>query len=241
MKKLLATLAILAAPTFGQILPETITPVDMSNQGINRVVCTSGEINDVYFSEEKGVIVTIDKNQALIKFLIASNGQSETYVTAESEFYVVCAGTTYTLIATPLPIEPKTYRLGDPYGERKEKLSSIFTPMTLEERAIKATHMVFKGDGDLLRKITGELKFERKDLVPDAIVSTADVYKVDGFGLVVREFRVTAKENISSLQEIQFLHPIYSKNIIAITVAPHSIEKGQIARVFVVEHEANKQ
>src|SRR5690606_40891016 len=46
-----------------------------------------------------------------LKFLINDNGQSMDYVTARSEFYIVCAGDIYTLMVTPKDISGQTIRL----------------------------------------------------------------------------------------------------------------------------------
>jgi TraK protein len=224
------------------IKPETTIAVELSSRDTNRFVCTQGPINDVFYSEEKGIKVQIDGSNAFVKFLVRSNGISNEYITVESEFFISCAGETYTIIGKPNQmISAKTFRLGDSYQKRVDNLSHVFGQLTVEERAVKATEMVYKGDEDMLRKINPDtaFRFWREDILPGATVSNHETYEVDGFGLIVKEFRVEAQRDIHSIQEIQFLNPILSERILAITVIPHALKKGQVGRVFIVEKESD--
>lgn len=222
------------------IKPEAPATVELSSRDTNRFVCTQGPINDVFYSEEKGIKVQIDGSSAYVKFLVKNNGIRNEYISIESEFFVTCAGETYTIIAKPsAKTSAKTYRLGNSYQQRVNHLSTVFGPMTVEERAVKATEMVYRGDEDVLRKVKPKsvFRFWREDIIPGAIVSNHQTYEVDGFGLKVKELRVEAQRDIESLQEIQFLNPFLSERILAVTVIPHTLKKGQIARVFIVEKE----
>lgn len=224
------------------VKPESPAYVELSSRDTNRFVCTNGPINDVFFSEEKGIQVKIEGPNVYVKFSVRSSGMSQTYVTAESEFFITCAGETYSIIAKPnSQISAKTHRLGNPYKQALEANKTLFGPMSVEERAVKATEIVFKGDEDTLRRVdrADGLRFWREDIVPGAVVSNHAIYEVDGFGLIVQEFRVEALQDIESLQEIQFLNPILSDKILAITVVPHELKKGETARVIIVEKEAN--
>lgn len=229
--------------TFADLIkPESPATVELSSRDTNRFVCTQGPINDVFYSEEKGIKVHIDGSSAFVKFLVKNNGIRNEYISVESEFFVTCAGETYTIIAKPsAKTSAKTYRLGNSYQQRVNHLSNVFGPMTIEERAIKATEMVYRGDEDVLRKVksNGQFRFWRSDIIPGAIVSNHETFEVDGFGLRVKEFRVEAQRDIESLQEIQFLTPILSERILAITVMPHMLKKGETARVFIVEKESD--
>lgn len=237
---LIVTLSSLSA--FADLIkPELPATVELSARDTNRFVCTQGPINDVFYSEEKGIKLVIDGNNAYVKFLVKNNGIRNEYISIESEFFVTCAGETYTIIAKPnAQLSAKTYRLGNSYQQRVKHLTNVFGPMTIEERAIKATEMVYRGDEDVLRKIGAQdhFRFWRTDIIPGAIVSNHETYEVDGFGLRVKEFRVEAQRDIESLQEVQFLNSILSDRILAITVIPHMLKKGEISRVFIVEKES---
>ena len=241
--KTLATMALLAnaIDTLAEpIKPETATAVALSSRDTNRVVCSEGPINDIFYSEEKGIKVQIDGNNAYIKFMVKNNGIRNEYVDIESEFFITCAGETYTLIASPRENLPaKTYRLGNSYRQRVKHLSTIFGAIPLEEQAIKATQLVYKGDEDLLRNINSQAPLSdwHNAIIPDALIRHHATYAVDGFGLRVKEFRVKAQRDIESLQEIQFLNPKVSKRILAITLIPHALKQGGTARVFIVERE----
>jgi conjugal transfer pilus assembly protein TraK len=240
---LLAVLALPMSAFADLVKPESTANVELSSRDTNRIVCSSGVINDVFYSQEKGIRVQIDGNSAYVKFLVRDNGLSHEYVTSESEFFVVCGGETYTLIANPSPTaSARTIRLGNSYRERVEHMRDVFGPMTIEERAVEATKIVYQGNQDLLRQIRtkDDLRFWREDIVPGAVVSNHADYSVDGFGLTVREFRVEAMHDIEYLQEIQFMTPLLSDRILAITVMPHHLAKGEVARVFIVEKEGTR-
>jgi conjugal transfer pilus assembly protein TraK len=209
------------------IQPETSTPVELSSKDINRFVCVNGLINDVYYSEEKGIQVKNDGKNSFVKFLIKNNGIRKEYVTTASEFFIVCDGETYSIIGNPKSdIEAQTYRLGSSYKQQLDNIKSIFGALPDEEKAVLATQMVYKNDSDLLRKI--ESTQYQKD---------HSSYKIDGYGLLIKEYRIEAKQDIQSLQEIQFLNRYFGNHIFAITVIPQSLKAGSVGQVFIVEKE----
>lgn len=231
---------LISSVTTAQVfLPEKTSNVEFSSRDTNRIVCNDGDIAEVLFSEEKNLEVPIHGNSAYPKFKVLVMGNERIYSTEPTEFYVICANRTYTLMVTPSPhIEGVTIRLGDPKAQQRDHVSSIFTPMTIEERAIQAIQMVYKGEGDLLMKAPRNDAGNSKFKIGGGQVVLADSYRIDGFGLTIKELNVIAKEDIPNIQEINFLDPELSTSVIAITVDPHSIKSGEIARVFIVERES---
>lgn len=220
-------------------LPEKTSSIEFSSRDTNRIVCNDGDIAEVLTSEEKNVDVPIHGNSAYPKFKVLIAGNERIYSTEPTEFYVICANRTYTLMVTPAPHIPGvTIRLGDPKAQQRDQVSAVFTPMTIEERAIQAIQMVYRGEGDLLMKAPKSENADKRFKIAGGEVVLADSYRIDGFGLTIKEFNVIAKENIPNIQEINFLDPQVSNSVIAITVDPHSITSGEIARVFIVERES---
>ena len=52
------------------IKPERTTLVELSNHDMNRIHCANGEINDLYYSEEKGITDKIEGSNLFIKYKI---------------------------------------------------------------------------------------------------------------------------------------------------------------------------
>ena len=93
------------------IPPEVPTMVDFSSKEINRIICSS-PINDLIFSKEKGLTGHFTGNSAYIKFIIEEVNGKRIYATEPSEVYVVCDGSTYSIVANPSSNKPSaTVRL----------------------------------------------------------------------------------------------------------------------------------
>ena len=84
-----------------EVHPERTVWVELSNTDLNRVVCSNGDISDVLFSQEKGIKVKTAGSDAYIKFMIQAAqtpDEKPERVNVPSEFYLVCAGETYSFI-----------------------------------------------------------------------------------------------------------------------------------------------
>lgn len=231
--------AVGAAANAEVIKPEVVTPVEMSNRDVNRVVCTTGNINDVYYSQEKGVTVTNDGRNAYVKFLIKNDGIDESHVTIRNELYIVCNGDVYTMMVTPKDIPGKTYRLSSGLTNAMFDNVELLGPMAEEERALYLTLAVLKDDmPESFREVKQRQysKDWRNDLIQGAVVSQERTVEVDGMGLFLTEYYVKADRALY-LKESDFLQRYFGENIFAITVEPLSLKAGQTARVFVVQKE----
>ena len=127
MKKsvVLGALFLLALPGIPHaetgIPPEIPTMVDLSNRDINRVVCSGGEISDMLFSKEKGLTGHFTGNSAYVKFTIEEVNGKRIYAHEPSEMYIVCGGSTYSLIANPVNKQPAIVRLAPPKSDQVTK------------------------------------------------------------------------------------------------------------------------
>jgi conjugal transfer pilus assembly protein TraK len=110
---LLSSSAVLADSVITAEVPAT---VELSNRDVNRIVCP-GQMNDLIFSQEKGLTGHFAGNNAFIKFKIEDAGGERIYAEEPSELFVVCSGAVFTLLATPRDMPSVTLRLAAPQGE----------------------------------------------------------------------------------------------------------------------------
>ena len=224
------------------VKPERTAVVELSNTDINRIHCESGEINDVWFSEEKGISVTTDKDNAWIKYRIRERRNSagdpdNEYVSSRTEFYITCDGEVYTLLAYPVDTPAKGIRLSRGKGDTIKQNISIYEDMALEERAVVLTHKAIKDTLD--DSVTVTLSNESFAVTLDDNRSV-DIRKVrdiavDGMGLTLHEYRLSSLETIM-IDEKQLMHPSFGGNILALTVMPedHIISGERPGRFYVV-------
>jgi len=87
--------------------PERIQWVRISATDVNRIVCSSGKITDVFYSAEKGVKVETAGHEAYLKLQvkILPDGKVE-YSSIPTEVYIVCGGNTYGFIGRPYASPP---------------------------------------------------------------------------------------------------------------------------------------
>ena len=240
----LFALLLVAPMSWSQtVTPETGTPVELSNRDVNRVVCTNGNINDVYFSQEKGIVVENNGASAFIKFVIKNDGHQDTFVNVRSEFYITCDNDVYTLMVTPKDnISGQTIRLSGGDKERMEENVSLLGPLAEEDRAIYLTKAVLTEDiPDSFQIIEPKLLNEewRFDVIKNTEVTRKRRVRVDGFGMKLTEFWLKAKQDMY-LDERKFLDEHFGTDIFAITVDPIAIRQGQVARILVVEKEISQ-
>ena len=228
---LLFSSTINAAP----LKPEQTHSISLSNRDVNRIVCQNGSINDVYYSQEKAIQVTNAGDNAFVKFLVKDNGVDKEYVRTKSEFYVVCNGDVYTLIASPKNISARTIYLGNPVKNKMETNIELFAPLTIEEQTVFLTNKVFTGDipdSFNVKKVTGIWKNYGNGLK----VRPIRKYSVEGVGLNLIEYQIAAYTS-QQLRETDFLSSTLSPNIIGVTIHPLKINTGETSRLFLVEKE----
>lgn len=229
-----------AAPTV--VKPEAVTAVTLSNRDVNRIVCEDGDINDNFFSEEKGAIVSNHGKNSFIKFRQKHDGLGKPeYITARNEFYVVCAGAVYTLMVTPANIEGQTVRLaGGRSGQIGDNVA-LLGPLAEEDRSIELTMRVLKDDipeGFSVQRVSGGRWVA--GLLPDVEVRKQRSVRVDGVGLTLDEYLLRATRD-TSLNELDVLQPYFGSSIFTVSIFPLSVREGQIARLFVVNKAVEQQ
>ena len=92
--------------------------------------------------------------------------------------------------------------------------------------------------GGIQRHLSLQLSSDdKKDsitLCPDLDVELHKFIDVDGVGIRLKEFKVTAKKTVD-VDEKTFLSSAISDAILAVAVEDHQLTSGQSTRVFVVE------
>lgn len=256
---LLALLYIPAYSFAGTLLrPEISHHVVFSNVDINRLVCSAGKVQDVYFSEEKGVEVVTNENSVMVKFKLKIEGGKESYVKKISEFYVSCGSEIYTIFAEPKSVRGKTYRLGNPDRNRMQENVKLLGALPEEDRAISLLRHAYLDDKvpSSYRVVKpDDYKLEWKELTLNkswinVSVSSAsfdvarrkDIF-VDGLGLTLTEWWVRPRQDIE-WDERWFLNRYFGEGILLISSdvdeGAQMLLKNGLARVFVINKEALK-
>ncbi len=215
------------------ILPEVPTIATVSSHDINRIVCP-GQMNDLIFSQEKGLVGHFSGNSAFIKFKIKDDGNGGyTYATEPSELYVVCDGVVYSLIVAPKDIPAVTLRLASPKGKSFRKNIAHYKNLPLEKQALRIIREAYNDDYPTSYRIARASKeIPLSSAFSTKLVQAVDV---DGVGLRLRKFRVTAGSRKVHVDEKDFLSSAISDSILAVAVEDHNLNPGESTRVFVVE------
>jgi conjugal transfer pilus assembly protein TraK len=237
MKKYLAAMALafscVAHITHAEtgVPPEVPTMVDFSNKEINRIVCP-GEISDLIFSKEKGLTGHFTGNSAYIKFSIEEMNGKRTYASEPSELYVICDGSTYSIVANPIGKQPATVRLAPPKSADVDKNIAIFKNMPLENQIIRLIKDGYAGSYPSSYKLSETSP--AKISLPDLDMKEKERVDIDGVGLRLKIFQVVALAD-KEIEEKTFLTNQISDSIIAISIEDHKVRRGHKTRILVVE------
>lgn len=219
------------------VMPEVVTPVVLSNTAINRIACTNGAITDVFFSEEKGVKVTRSNDSAFIKFLIKVNpGGREEHVSAQSEFFVVCDGVIYTLVANPQPGPATTVRLSSPIKKKMDANMDLVAGMADEERIVFMLRSAMTDN--IPESFTVESTHGSLKVYSEMMIEKARVVRAEGTGLRLTEYVVTSNQDLD-LIETAFIRTEFGDDIAGVMVDPPHLTKGRSGRLLIVERAVN--
>ncbi len=219
--------------------------VVLSNRDVNRFVCASGLMGEPIFSEEKGIIGHVVKDSAFIKFLILKTGDTEQFVTARAEFFLLCDGAYTKVLATPQDIPSKTFRIGGSTARRIEKNRAVYSGRDPESVGRELTERVFAGDylsGYSITKqagnwltITMESALTGKPYTLEAMhVRTINV---EGTGLGAREYVLRGRGRLE-MSEMDFAVPDFGSDTFGITVEPKVLIPGREGRLVIISRGA---
>lgn len=219
------------------VSPETVTAVEMSNTDVNRVVCSNGVVNDAFFSQEKGVTVTNNGSSAFVKFLIKRDGVNpDVYASVRAEFYIVCDGAVYTLMATPKKIGAQTIWLAPGAKERIDRNLAEYGPQVEEDRAVSLTLAVMQDqipDSYRVSQTGYDDMMWYENVVPGAKVAKRRDVRVEGIGFTLTEYWIQPNDDLQ-LDEGMLLNEWFGNAIFAITFDSLNGKANRISRAFVV-------
>lgn len=239
LRNCLAMFAGFVAPVIAKpVLPDVITQVSLSNSDTNRVVCANGEMNDVFYSSDKVQEVPLNGKYGFIKFPIMKRGSQLNYVTKRSEFHFICNGQAYTIIALPEDIPAQVIYLGSTLDSHVQKNLEMMGDMPKEQQSVYLTLKALKNEIPPNFKVIPVEESWTPNLIKGAQIRLTRTIRVDGIGVRLKEYLIKSNQK-QYLDEKRFIRPEISSGIRAITVDPLLVEKGQMARVFVIEEYTN--
>lgn len=199
MKKYIFVVLILVISSVG-FCAETFT---VSMTDVNRIVCPEA-VKDVFFSEEKGLISKVSGTDVFIKFPVTivvdqqTGDKTTKYSNQNAEVFLVCGGSTRSLLLKPARISAQTIILKQEIND----LGSIEEFKGKDEEEILSALM----KAAIENRIPSGFKDTRKNEVWDIERGGAKIKVVYhkeyfGSGYKVKEFR------IHSLYQITILPP----------------------------------
>jgi len=228
----IATAAITVHPN----RPATIT---LSNQDVNRIHCTSGDINDAFYSEEKGIILQNNGPDSFVKFDVVVRGEEREYVTARNELYITCNNEVYTLLVNPQPMPAQTVHLISETKRSLEDNLHALNGIPEEDRAVNLSVAALKGN--LVSRYGVKKRTGQKATVVSGVqVEQVSGHHVLGSGLIVDEYRlINESGNDQMLSEPSFLRPVFGQSIYAVTLDPLLLRQGDTGRLIIVRREVS--
>ncbi|MHC1698860.1 MAG: type-F conjugative transfer system secretin TraK [Geobacteraceae bacterium] len=215
------------------VIPEVSTAVTLSNSDINRITCRE-EIKDVVFSREKGLSVKTIGKDAFVKFLITRKDEKEVYSSTPSELFVVCGENVYNLIALPKRVPSQTVRLS-PGAEKIRENRRLYGELPFEKKILAIIRSVYTSE--IPEGFSTVPAGDKLSLFKDLEVTLVRIHRVEGEGLLVKEYLLAAKKQGEELKltEKDFLRPAIAARPVAISLDRHAVPQGNTARLIVVE------
>jgi len=226
------------------VKPDSAKTVRLSNTDINRVVCQSGEINDVFFSQEKGVTVVNKGGNAFVKYLVKQTAEGNEYITQATEIHVICDSKTYTLIGQPSQINAQTVYLNSGQNSHAQSNIDRYKGMAFEERILDLTQQIYRGQIDDHLSVSYDDKivqvfpkeFQRLNFFNKFTVKSVLKVQVDGLNLQGVEYHIHAKQAVN-LQEQDFMEQDLGIEILGITLSQFKLKAGEVARLIIIQRE----
>ena len=218
------------------VVPEVAQAIELSNTDNNRFIC-NGEIQDVVYSAEKGVIVKFSGQNAFIKFKITKKSNGElVYAKNPTELFIVCNQETYNIIGLPKKIQAQTIRLSTGKKQAIKKNLSLMSGLALEKKVLALINYVHK---DAIPDSFEILSANKKIRLYKGIgIVLKRSVQVTGEGLLLKEYYVSnTGEKSIVINEGHFLKPEITANTVALAIGDGkmNLDKGDTAKLYVVE------
>lgn len=219
-----------------QVSPEISTRVYLSNSDVNRIICPSTKVQDVVYSQEKGLTAQINGNNVFVKYLVTQDPVTKNlkYASLPTEIYVICGSNlVYSLVAVPKQVPTQTIQLVTGKDNIKKNLE-IFSGLPLEKKISTLTKQAYLEQyPDSYVKTPANVDV---DIFENLRVFHRHDITIDGEGLVLREYVLALKTNAPlRLEEKMFLKPALTSRPISIALTKTLISPGENVRLFIVE------
>ncbi|MGI9296698.1 MAG: TraK domain-containing protein [Gammaproteobacteria bacterium] len=215
------------------VIPEVATPVAVSNIEPNRIVCSSGNINDIAATDyvpkildtKQGIKNMVFLTYPVVKTSAADAGNRET---RPSAIDVICAGDVYTLVLNPKNVGPQVIRLGRGVKDAKKQNEDFFG----EEPYVKRIFTLIEKSymNDLPASFRVEALGNQVVNVPRELmglrISAVRRVRPDGQGLMLTQYRVipaVVTNPPKDVEETDFLHIAFGQRIAGIRIHPMQI------------------
>ena len=216
-----------------EVLPDITNEIPLSNRQTNWFRCQDS-LTDVAYSKEKNLEVTLKGKNGYVKFLEKRGENGEpVFQSGQTELIFNCSGTMYKLLVTPKNISSRTVLLARGQSERMEKNLIALAPKSEDERILELLKKVYLDripegwevsqggtEVSVYKGLSAELKRE---------------VHVEGTGYKVLEYVLESERDGFELEEKLFNRVEFAKNPVAIAVDPLHLDKGEKARLLVVE------
>lgn len=219
------------------VTPEKTTMINMSNVDINRIVCPV-DVQDVVYSEEKGVKVKVLGRNVFVKFQVrkvVEDGEERIeYSTTPVDIHVVCNGKVFPIIAVPKRVPSVLVYLEDKEAEIKERLEES-RELSYEERLARIVKEFFTGKIPLNAEF---VKDERKfHLYKNLVIDKKGTYVLEGEGIQVSFFEITynGEKLFVDLNERMFLKKELTARPLAVSLDRLKLKKGEKAVLLIIE------
>ncbi len=219
--------------TPSRVYPDVTNEIILSNVDTNWVRCKGRTIKDVIFQKEKNIDVIIRGESAYITFLQSQVNGKRTLVWRRGEFIIDCDGAMYKILAKPKAVPSKTVLLTRGGLDRIEANRRKNRYLSEDERILRMIKKVYQDQ--IPQSWSTVLKKEEIRLFEHLRIELKRSISQDGEGYRLLEFVVNNKGPTLRLREMDFRKIEISKNPVAISIDPMTLEKGQSARLLVVE------
>lgn len=223
------------------VLPEVTTTVQLSASDLNRVICPDGDIKEAITSDEKGLMIKITGKDAFLKFKVGKRSDGKlSYSTTPTEIYMVCGGSTYSMIAFPGRMPSQTIKLSSGMESRVKENQSLYAGLPFEKRVMRAIKEVYTDNIPESYTVTrlNQVDVSWKGLI---VTMKRDV-DIEGEGMRIKEYHVVLKpgQRPMKLSEKMFLRKEFALNPIAVSIDKHNLKPGEVSRLFIVEQRPDR-
>lgn len=230
---------VLNAPVV--LLPETTTTVKLSASDLNRIICPS-DIKEALTSDEKGLMIKITGKDAFVKYKVSKRSDGKiSYSSTPTEIFVVCGGSTYSMIAYPGRVPSQTIRLSSGTENKIKDNQALYAGIPFEKRLMRAIKEVYTDNIPESYSVVNQHEVDNS--WRSLIVTSRRKVDVEGEGIQVKEFHITLKPgytNAFKLSEKMFIRKEFALNPVAVAIDKHVLRPGDVSRLFIVEQRADK-